>query len=206
MNNEVFFIIDNDNLYFEKALVTLDYPVLFICKSNFDRYLALCIDSDENLYLVAKERNVVIKKMLEKAITMREAFLNALALYTIKTGDSIYNDIVKKVEYDSLSNDQLPLYGAFYETSDISITNYINELESINIFQMNNIDISQLAVFKMENTIPFNYHFYNNSFREQIFSILSKDIVNDLISKSVVSFNYDKQNYESESFVPCNSY
>ncbi len=125
MNNDVCFIIDNNELYFEKCLVDYDIPIFYVCKdSKGNRYIVLCYDTDEMSYLVAKSNNSEIVQMLEKKITMKQIFEKSKNIWKIYTEDDLESDKVEGVEFESINSEDLPVEKSFFEIASKDLKEY----------------------------------------------------------------------------------
>lgn len=129
--NNVSFIIDNTELYTEKVLVEFEIPLLFICKDKSNkRYTALCVDSDEEKYLVVESRARDIVQMIQNTITMRELFLKAKngTSWMITAGATISEDIINITPISEVADEDLPASGSFYEVYNADIHDYVDLL------------------------------------------------------------------------------
>lgn len=129
--NEISFIINEVELYTEKILVEFEIPLLFICKDKSNkRYSVLCVNSDEERYLVVESKVRDIVRMIQNAITMKELFLNAKngAAWMITAGENFENDKVSIIDINKLAEEDLPADGAFYEVYNADIHDYVDTL------------------------------------------------------------------------------
>ncbi len=132
MNKELCFIIDNNELYLDKVLVSFnDIPIFFICRDN-DRqlYLVLCSDLDQMEYIVVKQSVRSIWQMLIQKISMREALLDCETFWFIKSENSIKDDVVELLTNDKMDLDVLPIEGAMYEKISEEDSHYIEQITS----------------------------------------------------------------------------
>lgn len=174
MSKESVFFIENESLYVEKNIVTINIPLLFTCiDDNKQKYLVLCFD-DENLhYLIAKTNNHDLIDMLNSSINMREPFKKSQKLWIVESSFDIKDDKVLKVEYKSIPEENLPKKGAYLELKNSSIEKYIRELErEIGIFSEDIIiQKNKYMLFKINSiTIP------PMSFKEKIRSCFNTEI------------------------------
>lgn len=131
MNKEVCFIIEKNKLFLDKTIVVFDVPLLFTCiDDNKNRYIVLCIDSDNFEYLVAKTNNKSIINMLKSYSTMRSPFENSSQIWIVKGMDDIDEDIVDKINYFSIAEKDLPKKGAYLNYTNSELKNYIEVLEN----------------------------------------------------------------------------
>ena len=129
--DKVSFIIDNTELFTEKILVEFEIPLLFICKDKSNkRYTALCVDSDEEKYIVVESRIRDIVQMIQNTITMKELFLKAKhgMAWMITAGETVLEDIINIIPISEVDDEDLPVSGSFYEVYNADIHDYVDLL------------------------------------------------------------------------------
>ena len=129
--NEISFIINDVELYTEKVLVEFEIPLLFICKDKSNkRYTVLCVNSDEERYLVVQSRVADIVDMIQNTITMKELFLksNNGTAWMITAGESFEDGKVSIIDMTKVAEEDLPADGAFYEVYNADIHDYVDIL------------------------------------------------------------------------------
>lgn len=109
---KLYFIIENEELFLEKELVSLEFPLLFLCSSH----LCLCTDFDNLEYIVGKISEENIEKMLNASITIRETFKRCEKLWKVRMGEEIAEDIIERIEYSSLKDEELPSINSYLES------------------------------------------------------------------------------------------
>lgn len=114
----VCYVIDGKELYLdhsliERVLVEQDFPLLYVCTDNEGKmYLCLCIDPDDGEYLVAETDYKNIGKLKAGRIPIREAFKHSKKLIKVfSRSNNINEDICQTVNYEDLSDDDLPKEG-----------------------------------------------------------------------------------------------
>lgn len=124
----------------EKILITFDIPLLFVCQnSQRMRYLVLCIDEENGVYLACRINKRILLNMLTDKCTMRSVFEKGLTnecLYIAYSKD-VGKFTVKEIDNEELEEDWLPDAGAYLELRNHSIQEYIARLnrESVELRQ-----------------------------------------------------------------------
>lgn len=134
MKENLCFKIEGRDLFLEHVLVELDYiPIFYICKDReSNKYVVMCIDIDEETYVVARTSNSKILDMLRGIITMRKIVLTASDFWEVIAADNFEDDEVKKISVSAISEDILPIENSYYEidkSDESEIKEYVNELE-----------------------------------------------------------------------------
>lgn len=129
--SRITFILNGVALYTEKVLVEFEMPLLFICKDKSNkRYSVLCVDSDEERYLIVESRIRDIVQMIQNTITMKELFLkakNSIA-WMVKSGKTLSEDYVDTIDILNVEDEDLPADGAMYEIYNADIHDYVDML------------------------------------------------------------------------------
>lgn len=218
MDKELCFIINGENLYLDISLIEFqDIPMFFICKSNSNYYVALCID-DENVEYILIEANAnSLLKMLRSDIEMRDLYKVANKFWTIKPGNSPEDDEVTEHSIEHLDDSFLPIEGARYEVFDDSVLEYINLFEK-NIYDDLNFndvnipktliptstyyDVSQLWIDSLVNGLKSYKNISSKESQLDISIIKDKDVLlSDFELKTELIKNelqIDKCNYNSK--------
>lgn len=158
MKKDLCFIIEKKDLYLEKVLVDyMDIPIFFICKSNEDYYIALCIDVEEYNYVVAQMSLEDTYALLHGKIAMRDAILKQKEYWLIYSGVTPQEDVVEKKKISQLSKDVLPEKGAYYKILTDDIEKYVQTFDEgyfaesnfgkekmYNLIQNQEIDVSDI--------------------------------------------------------------
>lgn len=132
MNNSICFIINGNELYLDKNLVSFnDIPIFFVCKdSNGEYYLALCSNIDEFNYLVFEIEFGVLYKMLKQQISMRDALTTSHLIWNVQSGFDVSEDVVIKTSLNDIDKDVLPLKDALYEPVTDQDLQYVQDIEN----------------------------------------------------------------------------
>lgn len=175
-------------LYWEKTLVTFDFPVLFVCKDFENRkYLCLNIDDETGETIIALTNNRYLIDMLIDKKPMDFVFKNALdnKITLVKYDDN--NKIVSSVrEVNDVSKDLLPKEGEYFELHNKMLDEYIDflknqllKLEYDKCFNNNIGVISKLAFYSINDIDSLFERFFEKNFLEKninyTYKISSKD-------------------------------
>lgn len=111
------FIIEGRNIYLDQVYVEQDYPLLYSCRDvKDDKYLALCIDANKGFYLLAFTTDEILNQMVNKEITMREAFRQSEKIYSVVScNNNIEDDTNIEVNFCDIDDEDLPVEGAYLE-------------------------------------------------------------------------------------------
>ncbi len=149
MDKELCFIINGENLYLDISLIEFqDIPMFFICKSDSNYYVALCIDDENVEYILIKSNPNSLLKMLRSDIEMRDLYKEVNKFWTIKPGNSPKDDEVIENSIEYLNASILPIEGAKYEVFDDSVLEYIDLFEK-NIYDdlnFNDVNIKKTLI------------------------------------------------------------
>lgn len=131
MDENVFFKIDNQELFLEAELVSYnEIPVFFVCRSGERRFLVLCIDIKKEIYLVTSINTTQVLSLINGRESMRNIFLSGKKYWKIETGLNVDDDIVSIIDKNSINLEDLPVEGAKYKIVSGEIDKYRNELVS----------------------------------------------------------------------------
>ena len=129
MTKDYFFKINDEYIYLDIELINFnDIPVLFICKSNKNYYLALCFDVFDEKYIVIQVKRSLLLKMLDQKITMREIFHTVDSFWEIVYGETPEQDLVKEKAINDIDESVLPIEGEVYEVFDDDVKEYQEQL------------------------------------------------------------------------------
>lgn len=118
MKEQVFFIIEGQELVLDQVLVEFDEtPIFFVCKYNQDYFISSCADLEEERYIVTRISLNRLSKMLHGKITMRELILQADKFWDIIVGEDAGKDIVVEESISKMPLDVLHclLRGGVYD-------------------------------------------------------------------------------------------
>lgn len=130
MKKELCFKINGLDLYKEIVLLEMDYPLLFICNDESNRYIVLCIDGDDSLqYLVAKTNADILLKMLKAEIPIKKCFKSCDVAYLITPSECLEKDKVETINGSDISDEYLPEDGVLFNILDDDIDEYCRKLK-----------------------------------------------------------------------------
>ena len=137
MEKTLCFIIDQKNIYLDKVLVELNFPLLFVCKDeNAQYYMAMCIDAYHLIYLVAHCKASDISDVILGNITIRHLWESMDQCWKISTDDEMKNDRVEMICTDEIKDSELPEKGETYIVESDDIRKYALSLEDNQTFEM----------------------------------------------------------------------
>jgi hypothetical protein len=135
---EICFKIGEKYLYLDEELVEFDIPIFFICKDvDNQKYVVLCIDSEELLYVIGKVSIEDILSMLTSEITLRDFFMKVNEKWKVFAGEDYLSDQVEKIE--KFQDDELPTVGAYFELSNDKIETYKKRLVQESPMRQHNV-------------------------------------------------------------------
>lgn len=143
MNKEVCFTIDSNKLFLEKNLV--DYngvPVFFICKDSIGRYyIVLCIDIEEEKYLIAATTVHKLVELLRQKMTMRDLILKGENFWEVTAGDTLEEDCCVQKDVESINMEDLPYENSYFKVITKEHEYFLNELENLLYTSMSNLNM-----------------------------------------------------------------
>ena len=117
------------SFYIEKVLIQFDIPLLFVCQNRNRKYLVLCEDEEEGIYLCAKCNDSSLLKMLNQQISMDEIFRRNMKNLFLEYNceEEIFHS--KWIKTKDISEDMFPDKGAKFTLKNKKIQDYIQELD-----------------------------------------------------------------------------
>lgn len=119
-------------LYYENILVYLNEPDLFVCTDQSDeKYLGVFLDENKEEYLLVETDNQNILRMINKKISMEQAFRNsksAKAFYVSYDAD-IDRFTSREVKISQVQKEDLPESNVLFTLNDGNIQNYRSFLQ-----------------------------------------------------------------------------
>lgn len=132
MDEQIFFIIDGKELVLDKILVEFnEMPIFFVCKSDQIYFISLCVDMENERYLLASVGLRDLSKMLHGKITMRNFILQASEFWDITAGASISEDIVIEKSVESILLDELPYEGEYLTLATKDLKIYTEKIDAM---------------------------------------------------------------------------
>lgn len=128
---EVFFVINENNLVLDKVLVEYnEAPIFFVCKDERNYFISSCIDIEEERYIVVEVTLSRLSKMLHEKITMREVILQANKFWDVRVGEDVTKDEVAEKNIREIPLNSLPYEGAFLKIATRDLENYAEKIDS----------------------------------------------------------------------------
>lgn len=132
MKEQVFFIIEGQELVLDQVLVEFDEtPIFFVCKYNQDYFISSCADLEEERYIVTRISLNRLSKMLHGKITMRELILQSDKFWDIIVGEDAGKDIVVEESISKMPLDVLPYEGAYLKIATEDLEEYVEKIDAI---------------------------------------------------------------------------
>lgn len=132
MKEQVFFIINGQELVLDQVLVEFDEtPIFFVCKYNQDYFISSCADLEEERYIVTGISLNRLSKMLHGKITMRDLMLQADKFWDIIVGEDAGKDIVVEESISKMPLDVLPYEGAYLKIATEDLEEYVKKIDAI---------------------------------------------------------------------------
>ena len=119
-------------LYYENILVYLNEPDLFVCTDQSgEKYLGVFLDENKEKYLLVETDNQNILRMINKKISMEQAFRNSKsgkAFYVFYDAD-IDRFVSREMKISQLQKEDLPESNVLFTLDDGNIQNYRSFLQ-----------------------------------------------------------------------------
>lgn len=133
MNKELCFKIDSRELMVEQNLVEYnDIPIYFICKdAEQNYYTVLCVDINEEQYVIVETKLEKIFKLLTQKITMRDLILSEEKFWKIKVGNTIEEDICTLENMGSICLEDLPNEKSYFKIVTKAHHDFLNNVKSL---------------------------------------------------------------------------
>lgn len=133
MKKELCFKIDSRELMVEQNLVVYnDIPIYFICKDTEQNYYTvLCVDIDEELYIIVETKLQKILKLLTQKITMRDLILSEEKFWKVKAGNSIEEDICMQEDMCSICLEDLPYEKSYFKIACKAHQDFLENIKKL---------------------------------------------------------------------------
>ena len=130
MNKDLCFYIENENLYFEQVLIDYNYiPIFFLCKSEQQYYLALCLDIEEFNYIIVTLSLSDLSNLLHGNIPMRDIFLKQDYYWEVISNENVFSDTVTKHKINHLNHSLLPKENTYFQVLTEEVKTFIQKLD-----------------------------------------------------------------------------
>ncbi len=132
MGEQVFFVINGQELVLDKVLVEFDdTPIFFVCKNDGDFFISACVDLEDERYIVTKVSLSRLSKMLHGKITMRELIMQTNKYWDIIPGEDVEQDIVVEKNIDEIPLNALPYEQAYFKVATKDLADYVEKVDMI---------------------------------------------------------------------------
>lgn len=129
MKHDVFFYINNKELYLDSYLVDFDIPIFYICKDDENsKYAVMCIDSIKEKYVIGLTTNKDIKAMLLNSLDLCSFINNTSKKWYVICNKEKKSDEVITVQ--KLNKSDLPKKNAFLELHNKRVIDYVKKIDS----------------------------------------------------------------------------
>lgn len=126
MNKELCFILNDHKLYLEQTLVDYDtIPILFLCRSDDEYYIALCTNLEEYEYIVCNISIFDVHELLNGNIYMDEVFKIPECCWKVISGEDIDSDQIVIMNTLDLKDSMLPEKKSYFEALTKDVKEYI---------------------------------------------------------------------------------
>lgn len=168
MGEQVFFVINGQELILDKVLVEFDdTPILFVCKSN-NFFVSACVDLEDERYIVTKVSLSRLSKMLHGKITMRELIVQTNKYWDIIPGEDTEQDIVVEKNINEIPLNTLPYEGAYFKVATRDLAEYVEKVDMIfysedgwnNEIMQENVDYFGEVARSLDNQYEGYQHIY----------------------------------------------
>jgi len=112
------------DVYIEKELIKLDYPLLFIVAIKNKRYMVCCLDDEDGLFLMAKVTYNKILKILTGSLDLRKVITETNELFWVSYDFTENEYVAEKVDPKFVDDEDLPDEGTFFTVHNSSIDEY----------------------------------------------------------------------------------
>lgn len=130
IDKQLCFIIGDKKIYLDEVLTDFnDISIFFVCKSDDNYYVVLCIDIDTPEYIVINSKLYDVVLMLNGKITIRDLYNRVEKFWIIKSNESIEDDIIIEKNIKEIDESVLPVEGEFFECCSSTIDEYRCALE-----------------------------------------------------------------------------
>lgn len=129
MNEMLCFRLEDKSLFMEQVFVEYENnPIFYLCKSGEQRYLVLCVDMDENRYVIVETSLQNVWNMLQGKITMRDSIVNCDKYWEVIAGEDFESDMVEQKPMQQVSEEDLPEKGAYYKIATKNVQKFCDSL------------------------------------------------------------------------------
>lgn len=133
MNKEICFKINFNELFLEQVLVEYNKtPIYFVCKDDNEvYYIVLCVDIDEEKYIIIETKIENLVNLLKQKITMREIILIEKNYWEIVAGDTIEEDICIQRNMEAICVEDLPYENSYFKVVTKAHHDFLEQIRSL---------------------------------------------------------------------------
>lgn len=171
-------------LNYEKILVRFDIPLLFTClDADNNRYIVVCADEEDGIYVVGKTDPDSLIKMLKNEITMYDFFRQREQVFLISFDFANKEYVWQQSAQANISDDMLPDQGAFLDLNNEKIRKYIDELQNSYLEKDWDIEPSSISI-EMKFDIDKDFNNMFNQYNEETDEVLLNILINRILEKT----------------------
>lgn len=178
MNEQIFFVIDGKELVLDKVLVEFnEAPIFFVCKNEEKFFISLCVDMEQERYLVAAVKLGNLSKMLHGKITMRDLILRANLFWDITVGEDVSKDIIIEKNVETISLDELPYEGEYLTLATKDLERYVEKIDAT-LYEEGNWEERMLPIYDehFETSTNITYKIAVQNIYESIYESIIKNL------------------------------
>ena len=171
-------------LNYAKILVRFDIPLLFTClDADNNRYIVVCADEEDGIYVVGKTDPDSLIKMLKNEITMYDFFRQREQVFLISFDFANKEYVWQQSAQANISDDMLPDQGAFLDLNNEKIRKYIDELQNSYLEKDWDIEPSSISI-EMKFDIDKDFNNMFNQYNEETVEVLLNILINRILEKT----------------------
>ncbi|MFI3177180.1 MAG: hypothetical protein R3Y67_06795 [Eubacteriales bacterium] len=204
MNNEMCFKIDSKELFLEQVLVEYHKtPVYFVCKDNNEvYYVVLCVDIDDEKYIVVETEIERLVNLFRKKITMRDIILTELKYWEIIAGDNLSDDICTQLDIEQINMDDLPYNNSYFIVLSKEHQEYFEYLKDVIMSNDTEWEILE-APNKVINELDIQISYDRTNISEYVeIKNLKTDVIKSIMVNAILECNEqisDSKYYEGRN-------
>lgn len=132
MSKEICFKINSNELFLEQVLVEYNKtPIYFVCQDQHKvYYIVLCVDIDEEKYIVVEIKIENIVNLLKQKITMSEIILNEKSYWEVVAGDTLEDDVCVQKNMGEVCLEDLPYENSYFKIVTKAHHNFLEQIMS----------------------------------------------------------------------------
>lgn len=198
------FKIDSKELFLEQVLVEYHKtPVYFVCKDNNEVYhVVLCVDIDDEKYIVVETEIERLVNLFRKKITMRDIILTELKYWEIIAGDNLSDDICTQLDIEQINMDDLPYNNSYFIVLSKEHQEYFEYLKDVIMSNDTEWEILE-APNKVINELDIQISYDRTNISEYVeIKNLKTDVIKSIMVNAILECNEqisDSKYYEGRN-------